>query len=546
MSSASASTAPDSLLDSGGRSESRVDSLGDTQLEDVAFPVSTFVNRANQVDDSERASTGDSPSSGSDNPFASSSTLSPHCDASSVCTDRSQACATARSLVKTCKQRSPAGKFPKSSSKAQVVTSNESTSDNGLHACERQTCGMHATETSGDQKEMAASSKQVQAQGAVFESDAGVTVSLSVSHSRAEGTAPKFQCPHCARSCTRATVLMDHRAKAHGEKNLFKCSQCCYEGHLFGHLQKHMKRRHGCSITSFQPVKLNGDRIAISPERICDQADQNDDDVECANVFSSQKSDFRPLGDKIKVGDVLLKQKLLHMFMSCDQKHHKKNRWTGKVKLVSLLKRQTGFVSALPEVSHSSCSITAKNVVSSASTKVAHKLVSRTQTVDSEKTSKPMEDTELEKCPKDPPITSTSTETHSDSEGETDSFTSSGTQRNFPCDQCSRTFRQKRSLVAHLNTHSGVLPFACSTCAKNFSCKNLLQQHEKSHWTQKPHRCSAEGCHRAFRTSTRYKAALNFKLAVRSICSAVLFYSSDFQYFNQHKQISCHTVLHLS
>ena len=71
------------------------------------------------------------------------------------------------------------------------------------------------------------------------------------------------------------------------------------------------------------------------------------------------------------------------------------------------------------------------------------------------------------------------------------------------CGQCDKTFKQKRSLDAHINVHKGIYPFKCETCDKSFSCKNFLQQHEKTHSAERGHHCTVRGCSKSFRTNSR-------------------------------------------
>ena len=63
----------------------------------------------------------------------------------------------------------------------------------------------------------------------------------------------RYSCTKCKYTCTRETLLKDHRAKVHGEKDLFKCPHCGYIGQLFKHLQKHMLRQHKIHLSSIKP-----------------------------------------------------------------------------------------------------------------------------------------------------------------------------------------------------------------------------------------------------------------------------------------------------
>ena len=78
-----------------------------------------------------------------------------------------------------------------------------------------------------------------------------VTVTWSVPLNPVEVEPPRYRCTQCEYTCTRETVLKDHRAKVHREKDLFKCSRCNYNGQLFKHLQKHMSRQHKVLLSSY-------------------------------------------------------------------------------------------------------------------------------------------------------------------------------------------------------------------------------------------------------------------------------------------------------
>ena len=287
----------------------------------------------------------------------------------------------------------------------------------------------------------------------------------------------KYNCTECKYSCTRETLLKDHRAKVHRVKDLFKCCHCSYIGQLFKHLQKHMLRQHKIHLSSMKPgqekqkneSKTSAIKTTSATERI-----KPDEHVHSMHADRLEESELRPIGDevklqnelqpirdnimaqnkcqpirdkveiqsnpqpiegkaktqnkpqligeKIKIHDSNLRQKLVYLLSKFNGNILILPKWTGTIKLVSILKKNDE---------------------------------------------------------------------------------NSGTGRLLYCDQCEKTFKQKRSLDAHLNVHRGIFPFKCEMCEKKFSCKNLLHQHEKTHSTEKGHHCTATGCKKSFRTNSR-------------------------------------------
>lgn len=60
----------------------------------------------------------------------------------------------------------------------------------------------------------------------------------------------------------------------------------------------------------------------------------------------------------------------------------------------------------------------------------------------------------------------------------TSSYMASKTARH-QCPICGKNFRQWSHFVGHINTHSGVKPFACRFCQKGFPYKTNCTRHEK-------------------------------------------------------------------
>lgn len=66
----------------------------------------------------------------------------------------------------------------------------------------------------------------------------------------------------------------------------------------------------------------------------------------------------------------------------------------------------------------------------------------------------------------------------------------------YTCAECGETFRLKRDLIRHKESHSGLRPYACTDCGKSFFRKPNLTKHYKTHTGQKPYKCTF--CHKRF------------------------------------------------
>ncbi|XP_033182288.1 zinc finger protein 574 isoform X2 [Anabas testudineus] len=80
---------------------------------------------------------------------------------------------------------------------------------------------------------------------------------------------------------------------------------------------------------------------------------------------------------------------------------------------------------------------------------------------------------------------------------------SHGTERNFVCGICGKSFKKQIHVRNHIRTHTGERPFQCSDCGKTFSSLANLMRHNLIHSGVRPYRCDV--CHRSFSQSSNLR-----------------------------------------
>ncbi|EDW75036.1 uncharacterized protein Dwil_GK19959 [Drosophila willistoni] len=79
-------------------------------------------------------------------------------------------------------------------------------------------------------------------------------------------------------------------------------------------------------------------------------------------------------------------------------------------------------------------------------------------------------------------------------------------ERNYICELCGYRSRYRDALVVHRRSHTGEKPFKCQSCDRAFASRSLLNEHQAMHSTERPYKC--DKCEASF---SRPKALYHHK-----------------------------------
>ncbi|XP_035712300.1 gastrula zinc finger protein XlCGF7.1-like [Folsomia candida] len=69
----------------------------------------------------------------------------------------------------------------------------------------------------------------------------------------------------------------------------------------------------------------------------------------------------------------------------------------------------------------------------------------------------------------------------------------------FPCTLCSKEFKTREQLEAHISTHTTEKAYICSTCGRSFCHRTTMKNHEVTHLEKSTRRSfKCESCHQTF------------------------------------------------
>jgi len=73
-----------------------------------------------------------------------------------------------------------------------------------------------------------------------------------------------------------------------------------------------------------------------------------------------------------------------------------------------------------------------------------------------------------------------------------------GIKKNFLCQTCGKSFTSKKTMLQHLNIHTGKRPYVCDICDKDFTYESALRDHKNTHEKNKIFKCDFPDCEKTF------------------------------------------------
>ncbi|EFA00551.1 zinc finger protein 239 [Tribolium castaneum] len=73
-------------------------------------------------------------------------------------------------------------------------------------------------------------------------------------------------------------------------------------------------------------------------------------------------------------------------------------------------------------------------------------------------------------------------------------------RREYKCDQCAHSYKNRYSLILHKTTHTGKFPHNCDICKKGFPTNWAMNVHRRIHFEDRPFKC--ENCDKSFKSKS--------------------------------------------
>ncbi|XP_044270598.1 zinc finger protein 2-like isoform X2 [Tribolium madens] len=73
-------------------------------------------------------------------------------------------------------------------------------------------------------------------------------------------------------------------------------------------------------------------------------------------------------------------------------------------------------------------------------------------------------------------------------------------RKEYKCDQCDHSYKNRYSLILHKTTHTGKFPHNCDICNKGFPTNWAMNVHRRIHFEDRPFKC--ENCDKSFKSKS--------------------------------------------